>query len=377
MLDHRQINTVGRHEVFATILPNGTRCALKKYTLVTDNQFQVFQREVTLLHRLSHPNILALQGVHLDHNAANAYVQLPLCSGGSLDEWLVKHAPLDPGLTKALVLQLVLAVLHLHNSKVIHSDIHPTNILMHDSTAENGDGASSGDGSWIALLGDFDVSLDISSRTSTATSSVTRIGGRDDYTAPEVKVGNKVTYKADVYALGLVVQALRAHTAWEAGMAKGIDGLVESMLTPNPDERADVHGVLQCAYLAADSLAHGPMRVTFQPPPYWEYRTITTKAIHFQLHPVTDMHDELQLLLRSTMHRDHHNGCLNKPGMGGATVTRVVRVENSRLWKRYCTRREEMHACGDAPIIPIGGHTMLDAAINEIHLVGVVVVGSQ
>eukprot|EP00041_Stephanoeca_diplocostata_P000577 m.15443 g.15443 ORF g.15443 m.15443 type:complete len:1280 (+) comp10749_c0_seq1:405-4244(+) len=361
VLDHRPIHSAGRHEVYAATLPDGTRCALKKYTLVSDEQFQVFQREVTLLHRLSHPNVVALHGVHLDHNVANAYVQMQLCSGGTLQEWLPKQGSLEGEVTRAIVLQLVLAVLHLHSNKIIHSDIHPTNILMHNADTESGDGG----GRWMALLGDFDVSLDVSSRT--ALTSVTRIGGREDYTAPEVHVGNRVTYKADVYALGLVIRLLRAHTTWDTGEAKGIDMLVDGMLLEDPSERLDMHGVLQCAYLAADHLAHAPSPTPFQPPSYWEHRTVTSSN-YFQLYPAVDLHEEIQTLLRETMHIDHREGCLGKPGMGGAVVTRVLRVENSRLWKRYCTRREEMQSCDAVAPITIHGHTMLDPSINEVHL---------
>jgi hypothetical protein len=71
----------------------------------------------------------------------------------------------------------------------------------------------------------------------------------------------------------------------------------------------------------------------------------------------------------------HLAGC--GPGnMSAVTVTKVERIENTRLWKDYHRKKASMAegSRGAAPpseVKPSGGHKVLDRALNEVSLFAV------
>ena len=101
-----------------------------------------------------------------------------LADTSALEEWLKETSP-PAELVRAMMHQLLSAVAHLHANHVIHSDIHPSNIFMDDTS-----------GAWALRLGDFDVSLDLTARTQVMATAAgaTLIGGREAYLPPEVKL---------------------------------------------------------------------------------------------------------------------------------------------------------------------------------------------
>ncbi|KAB8220037.1 kinase-like domain-containing protein [Aspergillus novoparasiticus] len=80
------------------------------------------------------------------------------------------------------------AILYIHNRKVRHKDIKPSNILVDRNTF---------------YLTDFNVSEDFEDRDSTVTAR-TRFDGTEIYAAPEELCGEERSRKSDIYSLGLV-----------------------------------------------------------------------------------------------------------------------------------------------------------------------------
>ena len=105
-----------------------------------------------------------LSAVLVDAKGTTAYLQMPLCRGGTLEHPTVAACsslpdemarwPVD--LVRAMMHQLLSAVAHLHANDVVHSDIHPSNVML--------DGGSGRRSAWMAVLGDFHVSLDLQTR---------------------------------------------------------------------------------------------------------------------------------------------------------------------------------------------------------------------
>ena len=56
------------------------------------------------------------------------------CSGGELKNYLYEKGPLPEADVYHLALQIVEAVRHCHNSKIIHRDLKLENILFSDSS---------------------------------------------------------------------------------------------------------------------------------------------------------------------------------------------------------------------------------------------------
>jgi hypothetical protein len=186
--------------------------ALKKFVLESKAQtLAVLQREAGLLHRLRHPNIVELLAVLIDTKGTHAYLQMPLYSGGTLMRLTVASCsalfndvgqwPVD--MVRSLMHQLLTAVAHLHVNDVIHSDIHPSNVML-----DNRDDPSV----WRLVLGDFDVSLTLTDRTTelVAAAGATLIGGRNEYLPPEVKPPRcqRATKATDMFAVGVLFKWL-------------------------------------------------------------------------------------------------------------------------------------------------------------------------
>lgn len=204
----------------------GADVVLKEYRLNNDS-LRVLQREAGLLHRLRHPNVVELQAVLVSENGTTVHLQMPRYAGGTLEEWLKATSP-PAELVRAMMHQLLSAVAHLHASHVIHSDIHPSNIFMDDTS-----------GAWALRLGDFDVSLDLTARTQVMATAAgaTLIGGREAYLPPEVKppMSQPATRAADLYSVGVLFGWLmRAVPGLET---PGLLELHEHLTSDNPEGR--------------------------------------------------------------------------------------------------------------------------------------------
>ena len=99
-------------------------------------------REVAILRRLDHPNIIKVvdilepepnTDVHTSHTHPFHVLYVVFQDGGmDLRMWLERHivAPLDADTVRRLMKQMVGAVGYLHRCRVVHRDIKPANILI-------------------------------------------------------------------------------------------------------------------------------------------------------------------------------------------------------------------------------------------------------
>jgi tetratricopeptide (TPR) repeat protein len=157
-----------------------------------------FQREGTLLARLTHPNIARLIDAGLTQGG-QPYLVLEYIEGRRIDHYCDGER-LSPTRRIELMLQVLGAVAHAHANLVVHRDLKPSNILV------------TSDGT-VKLL-DFGIAKLLESETGAAErSALTDIGGlalTPEYAAPEQVDGRPVTTATDVYALGVLLYILLA-----------------------------------------------------------------------------------------------------------------------------------------------------------------------
>jgi serine/threonine protein kinase len=91
-------------------------------------------REVTILRRLDHPNIVKIVDI-LKTERDIVYVVFQ-DAGMALDVWLAQKPPphMSADTVRAIMQQLVGAVGYLHRCSLVHSDIKPASILIHPVT---------------------------------------------------------------------------------------------------------------------------------------------------------------------------------------------------------------------------------------------------
>ena len=168
----------------------GQTVALKLLLPAASHDKQItarFEREMVILERLNHPNIVNYYGGGI-HDGQLFYA-MELVEGGSLRDVLTRNGNITWDEAVECGWQVCSALQHAHNHGVIHRDLKPANLFL------------SKDG--VVKLGDFGIALDL--RT---TSNITATGltvGSYMYMSPEQIRGQTVTNQTDLYALGCLL----------------------------------------------------------------------------------------------------------------------------------------------------------------------------
>ncbi len=173
-----------------------------------------FEREILVLSRLSHPNIIKYFGSGKD--GKSLFYAMEIVEGASLAKVLSDSGPLTWREAMNVGVQICSALQHAHNHGVIHRDLKPGNIYM------------SRDGE--AILGDFGIALDTQANTLTHSGLTV---GTYAYMSPE-QITNEdvVDGKADLYAFGcLMFQTLAGRTPF---IASSFPQLFEQHLNDSP-----------------------------------------------------------------------------------------------------------------------------------------------
>jgi serine/threonine protein kinase len=87
-----------------------------------------FRREMELVQRLAHPNIVTAYEVG-EHQGV-PFIAMELLEGPDLDVYVKRHGPLNWSDSLRYVMQITQGLLQAHHRKLIHRDIKPGNVLM-------------------------------------------------------------------------------------------------------------------------------------------------------------------------------------------------------------------------------------------------------
>lgn len=158
-------------------LSNGDAVVLKRFPLDDEKSRKTFEKELRIMARLRHPNVVRLTGVVFDTENATAHLEMPFMQHGDLRKYL-EHNPSRRAEAEVqqMFADLMKALEYLHANGVVHLDVKPDNILI----AAHG----------TAKLSDFDVSKDAAARTvavgTVAATTMVVSGLTLGYAAPEV-----------------------------------------------------------------------------------------------------------------------------------------------------------------------------------------------
>ena len=147
-----------------------------------------FLREIRTVASLQHPHILGL--IDSGQVDGTAYYVMPFVEGESLRDRLVREKQLPIGDAVRIASEVASALHYAHRREVIHRDITPENILLHDGQA---------------LVADFGIALAVSTAGATRMTETGMSLGTPHYMSPEQAMGEReITARSDVYALGVV-----------------------------------------------------------------------------------------------------------------------------------------------------------------------------
>ena len=202
-----------------------------------------FQREMLILEKLSHPNIVRYYGG--GKYGQQFFYAMELLPGGSLKQMLTQSGRLSWREAATMGAQVCSALQHAHNYGIIHRDLKPANLLF---TSEG-----------VVKLSDFGIARDVNATDITSEGLTV---GSYYYMPPEQIHGERhVTGQADLYAFGCVLfEALTASPPYpgdnfaqifqqhlhscppsvrqlEPGCPEEIDPLIQQLLAKRPADR--------------------------------------------------------------------------------------------------------------------------------------------
>ena len=193
-----KLGSGGMADVYlARDLPNDRDVAIKvlRPQLAEALGVERFLREIRLLARLQHPNILAL--VDSGQAADLVYYVMPHLPGGSLRARLEREHELPVADALQVLREVGGALEYAHGQGIIHRDIKPENVLFSAGHAQ---------------VADFGIAR-IAAATGDAT-ALTTLGvtvGTPQYMAPEQAAGDpRLDHRADLYAFGVLAYELLA-----------------------------------------------------------------------------------------------------------------------------------------------------------------------
>ncbi len=150
-----------------------------------------FLREIEIIRRLSHANIVALIA---SGSVRNAFFFISeYCSGGSLAELACRQGGRLPlKVLASIILQSLKGLAHAHQHGFVHRDIKPANILLHQQQR-----------GWAAKMGDFGLAKQFERAGFSGMTLTGAFGGTYDYMPREQLTNFKNTLPvSDVWSLG-------------------------------------------------------------------------------------------------------------------------------------------------------------------------------
>jgi NIMA (never in mitosis gene a)-related kinase len=209
--------------------------------------------EINVLKKIQHPNVIEIKNEYYSEDNKYLNIITEYAEEGTLqekyEEQRKKKEYFEENELLDWFIQILLALKCIHEKKILHRDIRPSNIfLMKD----------------MAKLGNFGVAKSLNPTINYAKTMVTK----PHYLAPEVKQSKIYTYEADIWALGVTFyQLIILDYPFEGSSIKEIQDniakgnkkpipkeckidekfikIINSMMSNNPRERISLKNILE------------------------------------------------------------------------------------------------------------------------------------
>ncbi|KRX07090.1 Protein kinase-like domain [Pseudocohnilembus persalinus] len=161
---------------------------IPKSTLTKSRAKQKLISEIKIHKSLSHLHVVKFEHVFEDHD--NVYILLELCTNQTLNELIKKRKRLIDLEVQCFIIQIISALIYLHENRVIHRDLKLGNLFINDKME--------------IKIGDFGLAtrLDFDGEKRKT------ICGTPNYIAPEILKGKGHSYEVDIWSLGVIIYTM-------------------------------------------------------------------------------------------------------------------------------------------------------------------------
>ena len=169
--------------------------ACKQLSKLNIDDLEKFQREIDILIKTDHPNIIKMYEYFESKN--NLYLIMEECNGGELFDKIIEHIDNEEMYTEKeaaeIILQVMSAIEYCHNNGICHRDLKPENLLYLKKGDEKDNPLKVID---FGLSQKTDMKKILSSKVGTAY-----------YVSPEILSG-KYNEKCDIWSAGVILYVL-------------------------------------------------------------------------------------------------------------------------------------------------------------------------
>jgi len=165
------------------------KCIKKK--MVEGDDIKLLRREIQIMKKLNHTNILKLYEVYEDDESF--YLVMELVKGKELFDKIVERGMYSEKDAAHIIAQMVSAVEYLHENGIAHRDLKPENLLSAGDEDEE-----------IVKIADFGFSKNFGEDGEKLMTSC----GSPGYVAPEILTAESYDKSVDMWSVGVIIYIL-------------------------------------------------------------------------------------------------------------------------------------------------------------------------